>query len=113
MLLVGEKGSRIRCVSELITKVTFHVDRRPAQVAASDKRSHASHRVAELAVMSCGQLEPLLVRERYESVGVLGVERKWLLHIDVASPFQAKPGDIKMALGRRRNVHNIWRDVTQ
>src|SRR5271157_3577138 len=113
MLPVGKKCSHISGVSEFIAKITFHVNRRPAQVTAPDKCPHVSCRMAELTVMSYCQLEPPLDRKRHEHAGLLGVEREWLLHIDVASPFQAKLGYIEMALRRRRDVNNIGCGVTQ
>src|SRR6266571_2546895 len=112
MLLVAKKRSRIT-VPKLIAIVTFHVYRSPAQVAALDERSHASRRMAELIVMSCRQLEFLLIGECNKSFGLFCVECDWLLHVDVASAFQAKSGNIEVAFRRRRDVNNVWPGITQ
>src|SRR6266571_1688490 len=80
---------------------------------SSSMISRTSRDVAELIVMSCGQLESLLIGECNKYLGFFCVEREWFLHIDVASPFQAKPRNIEMAFRRRRDVNNVWPGVTQ
>ena len=107
MLLVAEKRSRIPGPSELIAVVALHVDRRAAQKAAPDQRTHAARRVAELVVMSRGDLEALVVGQCDQTSGVVLVERERLLHINMAARFQAAPGDLEMALRRRGDVNYI------
>ena len=58
-------------------------------------------------------LSLFLVRERNQPLGFVLAECEWLLHIDVASPFQAKRRDIEMAFRRRRNVNNIGLAIAQ
>ena len=57
--LSPSKRSRIAGIAEVITIVAFHVDGRAAQVAAFHQRSHAPRYMAELVVVTDGQLEPL------------------------------------------------------
>ena len=113
MLLVTKKGSRVTWLRKVIAVITLHVHRVPAQVSARDETPHASRHVAELIIMSRSQLEPLVVGERDESPRLLLTECDWLLHIDVASSFQAKARNSEMALGRRRDVNNVRPGVTQ
>src|SRR5213594_55178 len=111
MSLVAKKRSRITGLAEVIAIITFHVHRNAAQVAALDEGSHASRDVAELIIMSYGQLEPLRMGERNESLRLRLVERERLLHVNVASLLQARPRKIVMALRRRRDVNYVWSGI--
>ena len=59
------------------------------------------------------QLEPRLIGKCNKYLGLLRVECDWLLHIDVASPFQAKPSNIEMAFRRRGDVNHVWFGIIQ
>src|SRR3989454_12325035 len=69
--------------------------------------------MAELIVMPYRQLEPPFVGQCNKSLGLLLMECKWLLHIDVTSALQANPRDIEMAFRRRRDMDNVRSGVTQ
>src|SRR5207245_10456840 len=105
--------SRITVLPKGIAVLTLHMSRPSAQVPALDKSSHASRHMAELIIMPYRQLEPRLIGECNKYLGLLRVECDWLLHIDVASPFQAKPSNIEMAFRRRGDVNHVWPSVTQ
>src|SRR5437660_10125232 len=113
MALVAKKRSRVTGIPQVIAVVTFHVHWISAQVAAFDESSHTSGHVAELIVMPDCQLEPLFVGQCNKSLGLLLMECEWLLHIDVASAFQANPRDIVMAFRRRRDMDNVRSSITQ
>src|SRR2546425_8061222 len=113
MLLVAKKRSRITGLPKVIAVITFHVERDAAQVAALDERSHASRHVAELIVMSCRQLKPLLIGECNKYLGLLCVECDWLLDIDVASALKAQSGKIEMTFRRRGDVDHVGPRVVQ
>ena len=83
---VAEERLRIG-LSEIVTEIAFHMHRRPTQIASSDELSHATGHMAELLIMSSRQLELVLVGECHETVGLTGVERERLLHVDVTSAF--------------------------
>src|SRR2546422_4104285 len=109
----AEDGIRDVAVTGVQTCALPILHRPPAQVAAFDESPHTSGHMAELMVMSCRQLEPLFIGQCNKSLGLLLMECEWLLHIDVASAFQANPRNIEMAFRRRRDVDNVWSGVTQ
>src|SRR6266446_2211015 len=111
--LVAEKRSRVPGFSKLIAVITLHVHRLAAQKAALDKTSHTSRCVPELIVMAYGDLQSPLLRDRNQSSGFPLVNCEWLLHVDVASPFQAKLGKFEMAFRRGGDVNNIWPGFTE
>src|SRR5437016_10574886 len=112
MFPVGEKRPRIG-LTEIVTKMAFHVYRRATQIAATDELSHATRHMAELVVMSGRELQLGLVGECYENVGLLGVDGERLLHVDVGSPLEASLREREVAFRWRRNVDNVWPSLTQ
>src|SRR5215472_873457 len=63
--------------------------------------------MAELVVMSNGELEAALLRQCDECFGLVGIDRERLLHVHVAAMLQASLGDLKMAWRRSGDVDNI------
>src|SRR5208283_473847 len=63
--------------------------------------------------MPHGYLKPPFVRECNQPLRLSLVKCEWLFHIDVAPGFQAKLGDLEMALRRRRDMNNIWPSSTE
>src|SRR5262245_22541210 len=80
---------------------------RPAQITGLDQRSHAPRNVAELAVMTHGQLESFLVCQADKPLRALRVEGKGLLDIHMAIVFEAEAGDFEVAFRRGRNVDHV------
>src|SRR5882724_1536103 len=69
--------------------------------------------MAELIIMPCRKFEPFLVRQGNQCSRLSLVNCKRLLHIDVASPFQAQLRNLKMALRGRRDVNNVGPSFAQ
>ncbi len=72
-----------------------------------DEIPHAPRHVRELIVVSRRQLEPLLIGDSHQRLGLFRADGEGLLHVDVRSPLQALPRDREMAFGRRRDVHHV------
>src|SRR5258705_5979560 len=113
MLGISEKCSGIAPSSDFITIITFHMYRAITQITASDQLSHTSCNMAELIVMPYGQLQFLFICKCNQSSRLIQINCKWLLHIDVTSPFQATLRNREMAFWRRSDVNNIRLAFTQ
>ena len=113
MPLVGKECSGVLRSFELITVMALHMDRSAAKKSGADERSHASRHMAELIIMSYGNLEPSFVRESDQALGAVLVKSEGLLHINVAPIFQAKRRKSEMAVGGRRDVNNVGSRVSK
>src|SRR5205809_4828916 len=113
MTPVSKKGSCIPVSAKDITVMTLHAHRRPPEIPALDKRSHAPRHMAELVIMSHCQLQPSFVGESHEALRLRFINGEGLLHIHMATTFQTECGNLKMALRRRRHVNNVRPRVAQ
>src|SRR5271165_4732857 len=113
MPLVGEDRTRVRGLSELIAVIALHMDRAATQEPALNEGPHAARRMPELIVVPGCYLEPFFTGDCNQRSGIVLAEREWFLHIDVAAPIQAKPGDIEMAIRRSRDMHNVGLGVAK
>ena len=81
MRLVGKQHSRVSRVIQFVAVIALHVDRSSTEVAALDEISHPACDVAELIVMTGGELEPLFTSERDERLGVSEIQRERFLDV--------------------------------
>jgi len=83
------------------------VDRRSPQVTIPYQVAHAPGNVTELIVVPHRYLQAISFGQPDEFFRLTGVERKWLLDVNMGPFLQALPADLKVALWWRRNMHNI------
>src|ERR1700738_695637 len=69
--------------------------------------------MAKLVIMPCGYFASSVVRECNQSSRLILIEREWLLHIHMASPFQTQLGDVEMSFRRGCDMDNVWLGLRQ
>ena len=78
-----------------------------AQISAFNQRPHAPRNMAELAVVTGGQLKAFFFGQSHQSLGFARVHRKRLLDVHVTAALQTKSGNLEVTLRRCRDVHNV------
>ncbi len=78
------------------------------QIAALNQRAHPASDMAELIVVTGGNLQALFIGERDKCLSFVLPNGEGLFHINVAAAFQAQSRDVEMALRRSGDVNDVW-----
>ena len=107
VFLVAQQGSGIVRSPHFITVITLHMHRGATEITRLDQTPHTQGGVAELMIVSRCELESFFGGEIDQSSGFFFIQSEWFLHINMASLFQTEPGNVEMALRRRRDVNYV------